>query len=152
MAGELSFESKLAADIDTVWKWMISFHGISREMAPILRMSTPKGVTSLNSVALQPGVPMFRSWVKLFGIIPIDYTDLTLLSLTPHSGFVEQSKMGSMKVWRHERSVFPYQTGCRITDVLRFEPRLGGRIVIEFVQRFFEHRHKMLRKYLGSLD
>lgn len=37
--------------------------------------------------------------------MPIDYSDLTLISLTPGVGFLEQSNMGSMKIWLHERPV-----------------------------------------------
>jgi ligand-binding SRPBCC domain-containing protein len=112
-------------------------------------MSAPRHVKDLTSVAFEPGVPMFRSWLKLFGVLPVDYSDLTLLSLTPGVGFVEQSRMGSMKLWRHERQIIPLESGCRVTDTLTFEPRLGGRLVVAFVARFFAHRHEMLRRYLG---
>jgi len=45
--------------------------------------------------------------------------------------------MGSMKKWRQERLIFAYQTGSKLTDTLRFEPRLAGRIVTFFVRRSF---------------
>ncbi|MES2801334.1 MAG: hypothetical protein V4654_02480 [Bdellovibrionota bacterium] len=41
----------------------------------------------------------------LFGIFPIDHTDLQLKSLEPLKGFVEESNMASMKCWRHERKI-----------------------------------------------
>lgn len=149
MSTTLSFESTLATSPETVWSWIISFDGISKEMAPVLQMSAPKGVRDLASISFEPGVPMFRSWIRLGGIIPIDFSDLTLLSLTPGEGFVEQSRMGSMRLWRHERRIFPVEMGCRITDTLTFEPRFGGRLAVAFVRRFFAHRHNMLRKHLG---
>lgn len=150
MRTTLSFDSTLTASPDTAWAWVTSFDGISKEMAPILRMSAP--IRDLASVAFEPGVPMFRSWLLLFGVLPVDCSDLTLLSLTPGVGFVEQSRMGSMRLWRHERRVIPDGTGCRVTDALTFEPRIGGRLVEAFVARFFAHRHKMLRRYLGDGD
>lgn len=36
---------------------------------------------------------MFRSWIKLGGIPPVDFSDLTLLSLTPGSASL------SSRVW-----------------------------------------------------
>lgn len=111
MLTTLSFESTLAASTKTVWMWITSFDGISKEMAPILRMSSPKGAKDLESASFQPGVPMFRSWIRLFAVLPIDYSDLTLIALTPGIGFVEQSTMGSMKLWRHERQLCPHKTG-----------------------------------------
>lgn len=115
----------------------------------MLQMSAPKGMRDIASIPFEPGVPMFRSWIRLGGVLPIDFSDLTLVSLTPGVGFVEQSRMGSMRLWRHERTICPVEAGCQLTDTLTFEPRLGGRLVVAFVKMFFEHRHKMLRKHLG---
>lgn len=149
MATTLSFESTLAASPKKVWAWITSFDGISKEMAPILQMSAPKGMRDIASIPFEPGVPMFRSWIRLGGVLPIDFSDLTLLSLTPGKGFVEQSRMGSMRLWRHERAISPHGSGCRITDTLNIEPRFGGRLAVAFVRKFFSHRHSMLRKHLG---
>ena len=150
MATNLSFESTLAASPEKVWTWITSFDGISKEMAPILQMSAPKGMRDIASIPFEPGVAMFRSWIRLGGILPIDFSDLTLLSLTPGEGFVEQSRMGSMRLWRHERAISPHGSGCRITDTLTIEPRFGGRLAVAFVRKLFSHRHSMLRKNLGE--
>lgn len=58
MSTTLSFESTLAASPEEVWAWITSFDGISREMAPILQMSAPKGMRNMASIPFQPGVPM----------------------------------------------------------------------------------------------
>lgn len=92
---------------------------------------------------------MFRSRILLGGILPIDFSDLTLLSLTPGVGFVEQSRMGSMRSWRHERQICRVESGCRVADTLTFERRFGGRLAVAFVRKFFIHRHNMLKKHLG---
>lgn len=150
MSTSLFFESNLLASPETVWGWITSLDGISKEIGPILRMSSPDGIRDLSSAGFQLGAPMFRSWITLFGAIPIDYSDLTLIALTPGVGFVEQSKMGSMRLWRHERQIHPLDTGCRVMDTLIFKPRAGGWLVTKFVTCLFLHRHKMLRKYLGG--
>lgn len=41
-------------------------------MWPFFRMTVPKGVVSLNDVDLKLGVRMFRSYVFLFGVLPVD--------------------------------------------------------------------------------
>ena len=151
MTTTLSFESTLASTPEQLWAWITSFDQIEKEMVPLLRMSVPKGFENLADVSFQPGVPLFRSWILLGGVVPVDFSDLTLLSMTPGVGFVEQSRMGSMKLWRHERTLHPLASGCRITDHLIFQPRLGGRLTVAFVRRFFVHRHKMLKKHLGEL-
>ena len=150
MQTSLSFETSVAATPAEAWAWIASFEGISKEMSPFLRMSAPKGVKNLSSIQFEPGVAMFRSWITPFGVLPIDYSNLTLVSLEPGVGFVEQSDMGSMKLWRHERRLTPIDSGCTITDRLTFEPRFAGRVVAAVVQRFFTHRHKMLAKHLGG--
>ena len=147
----LCFESTLAATPEQAWAWITSFEQIEKEMAPLLRMSVPKGFENLAADSFQPGVRLFRSWILLGGVLPVDFSDLTLLSMTPGVGFVEQSPMGSMKLWRHERMLHPVASGCRITDTLTFQPRLGGRLTVAFIRRFFANRHKMLKRHLGEL-
>ena len=150
MQYNLKFSTQLAASPSAVWDWMTSFEGISREMAPYLQMSAPRGVTSLLAVDFQLGKPMFRSWIRLFRLIPFDYSDLTLLSLEQGVGFVEQSPMGSMRSWRHVRRLTPTAGGCVLTDELTFEPRIAGWLSCRIVRAFFNHRHRMLERHLGK--
>src|SRR5690606_41355585 len=113
------------------------------------RLPGPKGMRDMASIAFEAVVPLFRRWIRLGGIRPVDVSDLTLVSLAPGEGFVEQSRMGSMRLWRHERRISPHGSGCQIIDTLTIEPRLGGRLSVAFVRKFFAHRHSMLRKHLG---
>lgn len=145
----LFFESELPVDPDVAWAWITSLDGISKETRPILRMTAPRGMRDLSSTGFVPGVPMFRSWILLFGIVPVDWSDLTLVAMMPGAGFVEQSTMGSMRFWRHERRIQSTAGGCRIADTLTFEPKLGGRLVAWCVGRLFAHRHRMLARHLG---
>jgi len=88
----IRFESTLRAPSERVWEWITSVEGISAEMRPFFRMTTPKQMKSLADIRVQPGARMFRSYVFLFGFLPIDYSDMTLVELTPGVGFVEQSQ------------------------------------------------------------
>lgn len=149
----LCFESRLHAPKERVWEWITSIEGISAEMWPFFRMTVPKGVSSLNDVQVEPGVRMFRSYVFLFGILPIDYSDMTLLELNVGEGFTEQSPMGSMKLWRHERRIAPCPSdpdAVLLVDRLTFQPRMAGRLVGWFIRRVFVHRHEVLRANLGG--
>lgn len=148
----LRFESRLHAPPELVWEWITSIKGISAEMWPFFRMTTPKGIRSLSDMQIKPGVRMFRSYVLLFGVLPIDYSDMTLVELDYGWGFVEQSPMGSMKSWRHERRIAPCPSepsAVLLVDQLTFRPRIAQRLVEWFIRKVFTHRHKVLR---ASLD
>lgn len=149
----LRFESKLRADRQEVWRWITSIEGIQAEMRPYLRMTAPEGVRSLNDLDISPGIPMFRSRVFLFGFIPFGHSDMTLVEIEQGHGFVEQSPMGSMEKWRHERWIKPAPGDARcvlLVDELTFRPRFAQRLVGWFIRRLFEQRHKVLRAALGT--
>ena len=96
---------------------------------------------------------MFRSYIFLFGFLPIDYSDMTLLELNAGGGFVEQSPMGSMKLWRHERQIVPCPSdpgAILLVDQLTFSPRMAKHLVRWFIRHVFIHRHKVLRARLGG--
>ena len=144
----LTFRSELSASPERVWKWLTSVRGIQAEMSPIMKMTAPNSMAGLDDVAVVPGKRLFRSWVLLFGVLPIDRSDLTLLSIDPGRGFVEESPMLSMKLWRHERSITTKGAGTVLTDQLTFEPRFARTFTTWFIRKVFEHRHRVLRERL----
>jgi ligand-binding SRPBCC domain-containing protein len=146
---ELVFRSDLSAPVGEVWAWITSVEGISRELWPILKMTVPRHVRKLGDVPLTPGKPLFRSWVLLFGVVPIDRSDLTLLELTDLRGFVEESPLLSMSLWRHERSLEPQGARTILVDRLTFRPRFGTVLTRWFIRRVFTHRHDVLRRQFG---
>ena len=149
----LHFESELHAPKERVWEWIASVDGISAEMRPYFRMTVPRGFRSLGDIRIQPGVRMFRSRVFLFGFLPIDYSDMTLVELDPGRGFVEESPMGSMKLWRHERRIVPCPSNPMavvLVDRLSFRPRAAKRFIGWFIRHVFVHRHKVLRARFGG--
>ena len=150
----LQFESQLFASRERVWEWITSTAGISAELWPFFRMTVPRHVRSLADVELTPGTRLFRSYIFLFGVLPIDYSDLTLIELERGRGFVEQSPVGSMKLWRHERRIIDDSPGAetvRLVDRLTFEPRFARGLVQWFIRRTFEHRHAVLRQHFRQL-
>src|SRR5262249_32156412 len=122
-------------------------------MRPFFRMTVPPGVRNITDVTVRPGEALFRSRILLFGVLPIDHSDLTLLELRPGEGFVEESPMGSMRLWRHERWLEPLAgatAGVILTDRLTFEPRWARSLVAWFIATAFRHRHAVLRRALDG--
>lgn len=149
----MRFESRLSAPTEDVWAWITSVKGISAEMWPFFRMTSPKSIRSLADIRIRPGVPMFRSYVFLFGFLPIDFSDMTLVEFNEGRGFVEQSPMGSMKLWRHERQIVPCPSdpgAILLVDQLTFRPRMAKHFVRWFIRCVFIHRHNVLKARLGG--
>ncbi len=143
---QLTFTSDLPVDRSRLWQAVTAMDGINDEMRPWLNMGAPPQVRDLQAVVLTPGKPLFRSPLKLFGLLPVGHSELTLLSLTPQEGFVEASPMTGMRSWRHHRRLADSDTGCTLQDILEFEPRVFPRTTGALVAFFFRHRHRRLRR------
>lgn len=148
----LHFESKLASSREAVWDWITSVDGISAEIWPFFQMTAPRHVKNIRDLAPKPGQRLFRSIILLFGVLPVDYSDLTLLEFDDGRGFLEQSPMLSMKLWRHERRIIEQNTGVIVMDQLTFEPRVAQGLVGWFVRTVFTHRHQILRRHFGVVN
>ena len=144
-------ESVLSTTPDAVWAWVSTFDGINDELMPLMRMTAPAHIRALDPSEVVLGERIFRSWVLLFGVLPIDFDDLALLKLEPGRGFHERSRMLSMRVWEHERWLAPEGERCRVTDRLSFQPRLPGMgpLLERFIRMTFRHRHRRLRRHFG---
>ena len=67
----LHFESRLQASPEQLWRWITSVDGILREIRPLLSMSVPPGIRSLEDLEVVPRRPLFRSHMRLFGLLPL---------------------------------------------------------------------------------
>lgn len=145
----LVFESELRASREQLWDWITDVRCLRREMRPYLHMTAPPGVRRLRDLDPKPGVPLFLSVILLFGILPVDYSRLTLHAIEQGQGFLEQSPMGSMRHWAHRRQLLPHSQHAGtvvLRDTLCFEPRFAVRPTVGLVARFFAHRHAVLRR------
>jgi ligand-binding SRPBCC domain-containing protein len=146
LAISLRFESTLKSDPSQVWRWITDVRCLRREMRPWLWMSIPFGVRNLEDLDIQPGEPLFTSWLWLFGLLPLGVSKLTLLELTHGVGFIEQSPMTGTRLWRHERRLESADNGgTRVIDQLTVEPLLAAWLVRGFLRLFFASRHRALR-------
>lgn len=145
--------SVLHAPPDAVWARVASAAGINDEFAPWLRMTFPPEVAGLRAEEVPLGRRWFRSWILLGGVLPIDYDDLTLVSIEPGVGFHERSSMATARVWEHRRTLAPRgDDRCALTDEVRFEPRVGlvAPVLRAVSARVFAHRHRRLRAHFGG--
>jgi len=152
---EIVVASQLSAPPDEVWDRVTTPAGINDEMRPWLRMTIPDGVEGLDPETVVLGERIGRSWILLFGLVPFDYDDLTLVRLEPGRGFLERSTMLSQRLWEHERTIAPDgRGGCRIADRVCWQPRLGfpARPLRPAIAWFFRHRHKRLRRRFGGVQ
>ncbi|HXS33122.1 MAG TPA: hypothetical protein VN758_05020 [Solirubrobacterales bacterium] len=150
---EITVSSHLDATPTQAWDRVITPEGIRDEMHPYLRMTFPPGVEQLNPESIELGKKIGRSWILLFGLLPFDYDDITLVRLEPGHGFLEQSQMLSQRVWEHERTIEPAaRGGCLITDRVSWQPRFGlpGRHLRPVIAWFFRHRHKRLKRHFDG--
>lgn len=145
----LNYQSFVSSSLSDVWRWITSLKGISSEMWPYFRMTAPRNVKSIEDIDIELGKRLFRSKIYLFGFLPFGYDDMTLVQFTPGKGFIEQSLITSMKLWRHQRDISETEGGTLITDQLTFEPIHAARLIGWFMNRVFQHRHKVLMRNLN---
>jgi ligand-binding SRPBCC domain-containing protein len=146
--------SELSAPAGQVWLHATSMAGVNQELAPLVRMTHPQGFARFDLPRMRLRQRLFRSWILLFGLFPIDWDDLCFVAFEPGRRFLERSSMATQRVWEHERTVEPVAGGCRVTDRLRFEPRMAwlGRLQLPLFRLAFALRHRNLRRIFGVLS
>lgn len=152
MRGPIVTSSFLAAAPEAVWARAASFDGINDEFSGLLRMTAPRAVRERGLDGAEPGRRLCRSWLLLFGVIPFDYDDITLVEIEPGRGFLERSSMLSNRVWEHRRSIEPAEGGCLVCDSIRYEPRLPlpHALLRRVYALVFAVRHRRLRRRFGG--
>jgi ligand-binding SRPBCC domain-containing protein len=150
---DIAIRTKLSASRAQVWSWITSVDGISKEMRPYLRMTTPKNLPRIVDVKTKLGEVFLHSRVFLFGFIPGGSWHFVLTELTEQDGFVEQSPSTFMKSWRHERRIVddPSDPSAVIlSDHVTFAPKLGAWLSGRFLRHVFAHRHRVLQKHFTA--
>lgn len=149
---EFELTTALACDADTAWARMTTMAGINDEFKPLLQMTAPADVREAGLAGVTPGERICRSWLLLFGLIPIDYDDLVLESIGPGTEFHERSTMLTQRLWHHDRVVVDTADGCTVTDRVAWESRLPipGAIQRPIFKTVFRYRHHRLKRYFGA--
>lgn len=145
--------SELAAGRAEVWAVVSTMDGVNAELMPLVRMTHPPELQSLEDRELVPGEVVFQSWLLLFGVIPFDRHALALESVDTGVGFEEESSSWVQRRWRHERTLVDRPDGgTTVTDRLEVVPRIGlaRPLVGPIVGRIFTHRHRRLVRRFGA--
>jgi hypothetical protein len=159
---ELEFVTLVPSSRELVWSGVSTFYGVNQEFFPLLRMTCPFPDLRLTS-AMATGLPLFRSWLLLFGVLPIEFDLLCITSVSESHSFTEKSSMALISEWNHHRSLedeeeqenedkTEMQDGSRrgtiIRDRLSFTPRIPGSgfILSLIVRSLFSYRHMRLRR------
>lgn len=147
--------SVVSAPVEQVWARVTDPEGILHELRPWLTLTMPRGAEDVTIDTLRLGEPIGRAWIKLFGLVPIDYDDLCIIGLEPGRSFHEKSTMMSASDWQHERTLTPFDDGStRVHDRLMFTLRRPlrpiGRMCAWVIGALFSHRHRRLTASFSS--
>lgn len=153
--GPIVTRSVLDASAENVWARVSTARGINDELSPFLRMTAPRELREGGLARVRVGERVCRSWVLLFGLLPVDYDDITLERLDPPRGFLERSTMLTQREWQHERTIEPAEDraeGCVLTDRVSYDPRLPipDAVLRRLYAAIFRHRHRRLRRRFGG--
>jgi ligand-binding SRPBCC domain-containing protein len=153
MPSSFKVSSRLAATPAAVWAFVSTFDGVNAELAPWFRMTAPGKWRTIDPEHVPLRKPLFRSWILLGGLLPVDYDYLAFDWIDPPYGFGERSSMLSIRVWSHTRRIRPLPGGCEITDQCAFKARLRPiqPPLAAILRALFRHRHGHLRKRFGTL-
>jgi ligand-binding SRPBCC domain-containing protein len=146
-----TISTPLRASAQQVWAHASTFAGVNRELWPWVRMTCPRAQARLTPDAFPVGRTAFRSWILLFGLVPVEYDDFTLAELEPGRGFYEVSRLLTLREWRHRRSVQATAEGCVLRDEIALAPRWRGTgwLLARVYRCVFAWRHRRLRRLFG---
>ncbi len=146
-----TFSSELQVSVDDLLR-TFTMSAVNAELRPLVRMTAPKSWASRSILEWPERQALFQSWILLFGVVPIDRHSFYFEIINPAEGFVESSSSTANSVWRHQRTVAPIRSGCRLTDTIHYQNRapLLGALFKPLYGLVFFCRHRYLRtKYAG---
>jgi hypothetical protein len=149
----ISVISKLRVAPEEFWSTQ-SLDAVNDELRPWIHMSAPKVWRHRLPKEWQDAGVLFKSWVLLLGLFPIDLHAYGSFSFDPQSGVVERSSSWINSAWQHERTTEPTDTGCVVRDRVTFMPRFAplGSVLAAIYLRVYLHRHKRLEAMYGVID
>lgn len=148
------------APADRVWERVTTAEGINDELRPVLTMTMPPGLRgrAVADAEALVGRRLGKSWIRLFGLVPVEFDDMSIAALEPGRRFHETSSMLAFRRWEHERTLSADGVGrCEVHDRLTFEVRgplvrfaVAGSVARRIVDALFAHRHRRLRRWFAT--
>lgn len=149
-----TFSSDLLAPAEKLLT-TLTMDGVNSELSPLVRMTAPESYSTCSILDWPEQQKLFKSWVLLFGFLPIDRHTFFFEAINAEAGFSERSEPWTNEYWGHKRTVVAAASGCRVTDTVGFKSRVPFMDVFfkPIYQAVFWCRHKNLRlKYGGSAN
>jgi len=143
-------ESLINISKENLWKSIWSFDHINKEIAPLFRMTSPSiDLDTIDPKSIPLNQQLFKSYIFLFKIIPIDIHSFMLKSIIEFEFFEETSSSLMMKHWNHTRALKARGPQTLLIDKIEYQHRLGfmGQICFPIYKFVFAHRHKKLRSF-----
>lgn len=92
------------APADRVWARVTSQDGINHELLPWLKMTMPQAARGLTIDTVPLNTVIGKSWILLFGVIPVDYDEPSIVALDAGRYFHEKSTMATMSLGTRENN------------------------------------------------
>lgn len=143
----------IPASQEEVWARLATPAGIDDELRPWLSMTMPRELGAEMITADLVGRPLGRAWLRLGGMLPVEYDDLFLVEVDAPHRFHERSSMRLARLWEHRRELEadgPDRT--RLTDSLTLEARLPlpRPVLRAVIGALFTHRQRRLRRHFAQ--
>jgi hypothetical protein len=121
---------------------------VNWELAPIVRMTAPRPWQDSPIANWEVGSELFKSWILLFGLLPVDRHAFRLRKADFDRGFDECSSSWMNREWNHCREIRAHERGCTVIDRVAVVGRVPLLVPLLMpIYRFiFRHRHCRLRK------
>ncbi|HTD02496.1 hypothetical protein [Undibacterium sp.] len=150
---EFTIQSNLAVDA-AQFAAATSMHSVNWELAPIVRMTAPAAWKDCSLDQWETGRLLFKSWIFLFGFIPVDLHAFRLQEIYPGVGFQERSWSWMNREWSHRRMVVAHGHGCTVTDQVAVVGRFPilSALLMPVYKFVFRHRHRRLQNKYGKSD
>ncbi|MES2104918.1 MAG: hypothetical protein V4634_12940 [Pseudomonadota bacterium] len=130
-----------------------SMQSVNWELSPIVRMTAPDEWKNCAIGQWETGRLLFKSWILLFGLIPVDLHAFRLQEIYAGAGFQECSSSTVNKEWRHRRMLAAHGSGCSVIDHVVVVGRLPllSAMLMPVYKCVFRYRHARLRKRYGQI-
>ena len=147
----LEVQSDLAIEPDAFLS-QCCLRTVNWELAPIVKMTAPRHWQRSRIVDWEVGGELFKSWILLFGLLPVDRHAFRLRKAAFDRGFDECSSSWMNKAWNHRREIRERGGGCTVVDRVEVVSRVPLLLPLLFpiYRLIFRHRHGRLRKKFGA--
>jgi hypothetical protein len=104
MTAPATFTAVSAVPVSSARAWarIVTLAGVNDELFAFLRPTVSRTLRGKSIQQIPRGCVLGRGRLLLFGVLPIDYDDLTA-ELETGRRFLERSSMLSIEHWQHER-------------------------------------------------